>query len=190
MDQTELILNEIKKQVLSCDKCTLCVNRINAVPGEGSCNAAIMFVGEAPGANEDKQGRPFIGQAGKLLDKLLAMISLQREDVFITNIAKCRPPQNRVPAKEEIEACRPYLMAQISAIKPKVIVPLGSPSVKTLLGSSFTIGGVHGKLQIKEGIRYLPMYHPAAYLHKRSPDLLEAMKNDFKELKKLSSQLG
>jgi uracil-DNA glycosylase len=190
MSQIEWILSEIAKEVSTCKLCTLSATRINSVPGEGSPNATIMFVGEGPGANEDKQGRPFVGQAGKLLDHLLATITLKREDVFIANIVKCRPPQNRVPAPEEVKACRPYLNAQIAVIKPRVIVTLGSSALKTLLGSNYAIGRVHGKLQIKDGIRCLPMYHPAAYLHKRSPDLLEAMKKDFQELKKLNSQLG
>lgn len=189
LSRNEWVLNEIGREVSTCQLCTLSVNRINPVPGAGSSNATIMFVGEGPGANEDKQGKPFVGQAGKLLDHLLTSVSLLRKDVFITNIVKCRPPNNRVPTVDEVRVCKPYLMAQIAILRPKVIVTLGSPSAKTLINPSIAISRIHGKLQIKEGLRYLPMYHPAAYLHKRSPDLLQAMKDDFKTLEKLNAQL-
>jgi uracil-DNA glycosylase len=189
LSKNEWVLGEIGKLVKGCELCTLSVNRTNPVPGLGSPNATIMFVGEGPGANEDKQGKPFVGQAGKLLDHLLASIAVSRDDVFITNIVKCRPPNNRVPSAEEVRTCKPYLMSQIAIIRPKVIVTLGSPSAKTLISPSISISRIHGKLQIKEGLRYLPMYHPAAYLHKRSPDLLQAMKDDFKTIAKLNTQL-
>ncbi|HOO96203.1 MAG TPA: uracil-DNA glycosylase [Caldisericia bacterium] len=188
--EPEWMLESIANMVRECSKCTLGVTRKNAVPGEGSPRAAIMFIGEGPGANEDEQGRPFVGAAGNLLTKLLGYIQVNREDVFITNIVKCRPPQNRVPQKDEVEACKPFLMSQIAMIKPAVIVTLGSPSLKTMLGSTHAISSAHGKLQIHEGLRFLPMYHPAAYLHKRSPELLDTMKADFLELRKLLKQLN
>jgi len=189
LSRNEWVLGEISRIVSTCQLCELSKTRTNSVPGYGSPSATIMFIGEGPGANEDKQGRPFVGQAGKLLDKLLGTISLAREDVFITNIVKCRPPGNRVPETNEVRVCKPYLMAQIAIMRPKVIVTLGASSTKSMLSPSVAISRIHGKLQIKEGIRFLPMYHPAAYLHKRSPDLLQAMKGDFKTLEKINSQL-
>ena len=189
MNDRELILSAIASQVAACKLCSLGVMRTNPVPGVGSHNAQIMFVGEGPGANEDAQGLPFVGAAGQLLDKLLNMIGLKREDVFITNIVKCRPPGNRTPQDDEINACKPYLFAQIAAISPKVIVTLGSPSTQTMLGKSIVISVAHGRLQNKDGIKFMPMYHPAAYLHKRDPQLLEDMKNDFKELHKIIEQI-
>ena len=129
------LLEELAAEIKVCPKCRLSETRTHAVPGEGSANARIMFVGEGPGENEDKTGRPFVGQAGKLLNKLLEEAGIEREDVFISNIVKCRPPGNRVPAADEVEACNDYLMAQIAITEPKFICPLGSSSLKTLLGA-------------------------------------------------------
>lgn len=189
MNDRELILGTIAAQVSSCKLCSLGVTRTNPVPGVGSHEAKVMFVGEGPGANEDAQGLPFVGAAGQLLDKLLNFIGLNRQEVFITNIVKCRPPGNRTPHDEEVDACKPYLFAQIAALSPKVIVTLGSPSTQTMLGKSIAISVAHGRLQQRDGIKYMPMYHPAAYLHKRDPALLEAMKNDFKELHRIIEQI-
>jgi DNA polymerase len=177
------ILNELADEIRVCPKCRLSQTRINAVPGEGNPNARIMFVGEAPGENEDKQGRPFIGQAGKLLSKLLDQAGVDREDVFITNTVKCRPPQNRVPLGDEIEACNDWLMAQIAAIGPKIICPLGSPALKTLLGPDLKISAARCKVFRKSGILFIPLYHPAAALHR--PPLLETLQNDILHLKEL-----
>jgi len=185
---TEVILNEVTRQVSTCRKCSLGVMRKNPVPGIGNYDASIMFIGEGPGANEDEKGEPFVGAAGQLLDKLLLMIGLKRSEVFITNIVKCRPPQNRTPQQDEIESCKPYLMAQIAAIMPKIIITLGAPATQTMLSKQMSISVTHGKLQLKEGLRFLPMYHPAAYLHKRDPELLEAMKKDFRELRLILDQ--
>lgn len=190
MSELEQILETISSEIRSCRKCPLSVTRTNAVPGVGSPHTNIMFVGEGPGANEDEKGEPFVGAAGQLLDKLMAMIGLSRPTVFITNIVKCRPPQNRTPQPDEIKTCKPYLDAQIAMIRPKVIVCLGAPSTNTLLGRQVSITAVHGRLEVKDGIRFFPTYHPAAYLHKRSPELLEAMKNDFRQLKALVAEIG
>jgi DNA polymerase len=142
-----------------------------------------MFVGEGPGENEDKQGRPFVGAAGQLLNKLLGQAGIAREDVFITNIVKCRPPQNRVPLLDEIEACNDYLMGQIAVIEPKIICPLGSPSLKTLLGPDLKITQAHCKVFRKSGILFIPLYHPAAALHRA--ELLSTLKADIEVLKEL-----
>jgi DNA polymerase len=153
------------------------------VPGEGNENARILFVGEAPGENEDKQGRPFVGAAGKLLNKLLVQAGIERSDVFITNTVKCRPPQNRVPLGDEIEACNDWLMAQIAVIAPKIICTLGSPALKTLLGPTLKISEVRCHVFRKSGILYIPLYHPAAALHR--PPLLTTLQNDILHLKEL-----
>ncbi len=142
-----------------------------------------MFVGEGPGQTEDEQGRPFVGAAGKLLNQLLESIGLQRREVFITNIVKCRPPANRAPRKIEIETCYPYLQAQINLIKPRIVCPLGSPAIMTLLGRSFAVSKVHGKPFRRAEQVILPLYHPAAALY--TNNLQEVLFEDFKVLKKL-----
>ncbi|HEX4921652.1 MAG TPA: uracil-DNA glycosylase [Candidatus Bathyarchaeia archaeon] len=178
---TELEL--LSEQIASCTKCELCRSRTRTVPGEGPANAAIMFVGEGPGMNEDQQGRPFVGAAGRLLNELLKTISLDRSQVFITNIVKCRPPDNRAPRKSEAEACHPYLVTQISLIKPMIICPLGTPAIVTLLGVEYSATKSHGEPVAREGITYLPMYHPAAALYDAS--LKPTLENDFRTLKTL-----
>lgn len=188
MNESEVILKVVAEQVKTCTKCPLYVTKINAVPGTGSPYAKIMFIGEGPGANEDAQGLPFVGAAGQLLDKLLEMIGLARADVFITNIVKCRPPQNRTPQENEITICKPYLQAQIATINPEIIITLGTPATQTMLGRTVSMSGIHGRIQLKEGFKFFPMYHPAAYLHKRDPQLLEDMKKDFRDLQKMIQQ--
>lgn len=177
------ILDELAAEIRVCPKCRLAETRTKAVPGEGSPTARIMFVGEGPGENEDKQGRPFVGAAGQLLNTLLREAGIDREDVFITNIVKCRPPQNRVPLADEIEACNDYLMAQIAVIEPKIICPLGSPSLKTLLGPDLKITQAHCKVFRKSGILFIPLYHPAAALHRA--ELMSTLKADIQVLKEL-----
>jgi DNA polymerase len=177
------LLEELASEIRVCPKCRLAETRINAVPGEGNENARIMFVGEAPGENEDKQGRPFVGAAGKFLNRLLDQAGIDRQDVFITNTVKCRPPQNRVPLGDEIEACNDWLMAQIAVIGPKIICPLGSPALKTLLGPDLKISTARCKVFRKSGILFIPLYHPAAALHR--PPLLETLQNDILHLKEL-----
>jgi uracil-DNA glycosylase len=176
-------LQLVASQIAACTKCELHKGRKNTVPGEGPADAKVMFVGEGPGQNEDQQGRPFVGAAGKLLTELLASIGLSRSDVFITNIVKCRPPNNRAPKKSEIEACSPYLTAQIGLIKPRIICALGTPAIATLLGEEYSATKVHGKPTSKNSLAILPMYHPAAALYDAS--LKEVLASDFRTLKQL-----
>jgi DNA polymerase len=177
------ILQELAIEIKTCPKCRLSETRTHAVPGEGSHRASIMFVGEGPGENEDRTGRPFVGQAGKFLDGLLQKAGITRDEVFITNIVKCRPPQNRVPLEDEVEACSDYLMAQIAVIEPKFVVPLGGSSLKTLLGADMKITQARCKVFRKSGILYIPLYHPAAALH--NVKLVETLQADIMTLKEL-----
>jgi uracil-DNA glycosylase len=176
-------LQIVASQIAACTKCELHKGRKNTVPGEGPANSKIMFVGEGPGQNEDEQGRPFVGAAGKLLTELLASIGLNRSDVFITNIVKCRPPNNRAPKKSEIEACSPYLTAQIGLIKPQIVCALGTPAIATLLGEEYSATKAHGRAISKDSLTILPMYHPAAALYDAS--LKEVLVSDFRTLKQL-----
>ncbi|MDY7040702.1 MAG: uracil-DNA glycosylase, partial [Chloroflexota bacterium] len=151
-------------EIARCTRCSLSQARLKTVPGEGPENADIMFIGEAPGFHENQQGRPFVGAAGKFLDELLASIDLRREDVYICNVVKCRPPGNRDPMTEEIEACRPFLDLQIELVKPKMIVTLGRYSMARYFPNA-KISQIHGRPRKMAGIIYYPMYHPAAALH-------------------------
>jgi DNA polymerase len=158
------------------------------VPGEGSLTAELMFVGEGPGAEEDQQGRPFVGTAGRLLTHLLRSIGIERESVFITNVVKCRPPGNRDPLPEEIGACNDYLLAQIALITPKVICTLGRFAGQTLIEKAMSITREHGRARRMSGILYVPLYHPAAALHKQ--DLVGALEEDFRKLRAVLEQEG
>ncbi len=178
MDRTE-ILNEINQQVSVCEKCQLHFSRKKAVPGEGPADAQILFVGEGPGFFENEQGRPFVGQAGKLLDSLLLEIGLERSKVYITNVVKCRPPGNRDPLPEELAACNDYLERQITALNPRVIVTLGRYSMTKFLPTA-KISEVHGQSCWVKGRLIAPMYHPAAALHQ--PSLKPALVKDFQKL--------
>ncbi len=173
----------VHREILACTKCELHIGRTKAVPGEGPIDAPVMLVGEGPGEREDREGRPFVGAAGKLLTELLTSIGLERSQVFITNIVKCRPPQNRPPRQGEVEACNPYLQDQIRLVRPRIICPLGTPAIKAVMGQEYTAGREHGKPFRKEGRIILPLYHPAAALY--DPSLKELMLTDFKTLKKL-----
>ena len=157
-------LTDLAQLIVRCPDCRLCETRTQAVPGEGPEDARILFIGEAPGFNEDKQGRPFIGAAGKFLDQLLNMAGLSRGSVYITNIVKCRPPNNRDPQPDEIEACRKWLDRQIELIKPEVIVTLGRHSMNRFIPGA-TISRIHGDPRVIDGITVVPMFHPAAALH-------------------------
>lgn len=176
---SEEILKEVAAEVSTCPKCDLCKTRTKAVPGEGNPHAKIMFIGEGPGYHEDKQGRPFVGPAGQFLDELLASINLKRADVFITNVVKCRPPNNRDPLPAEIEACSDYLKRQIAAIEPKVIVTLGRHSMAQFFGSE-KISAIHGRARKVNGYLCIAMYHPAAGLHQAS--LKDTIRADFKKI--------
>ena len=169
----------LERRVNACTRCTLSQKRTNAVPGEGSRSADIVFVGEGPGFHEDQQGRPFVGPAGRLLDELLASVGLDRKDVYITNMIKCRPPNNRDPLPGEIEACKPYLDEQIEMIAPKVIVALGRYSFSKFFPDE-PIGKARGKPRRWNGLIVYPMYHPAAAL--RNGSLRTALERDFQSL--------
>ncbi|MDE3150770.1 MAG: uracil-DNA glycosylase [Gemmatimonadota bacterium] len=161
-------LEEIAAAVAACTKCGLYKGALNPVPGEGNPNAEFMCVGEAPGAKEDETGRPFVGQAGQLLTKILAAINLTREDVFIGNVLKHRPPGNRNPLPDEIAACSPYLIRQIELIRPKVILALGTFAAQTLLDTKLSIGKLRGQVHRYYGVPLIVTYHPAALLRNPS----------------------
>lgn len=172
-------LTAIAERIRACRDCPLGSERTNAVPGEGNPNSPVVFVGEAPGFHEDQQGRPFVGQAGKLLDELLAAAGLARNEVFIANVLKCRPPGNRDPLPGEIEACAGHLAAQLEAIDPAVIVTLGRYSLQRFLPGA-SISRVHGQRFSRDGLTVVPMYHPAAALHQGS--LRSVIEEDFRHL--------
>jgi uracil-DNA glycosylase family 4 len=177
-------LVELYREVRICQRCPLAATRTQVVFGSGNADADLMFVGEAPGFHEDQQGKPFVGAAGKLLDKLLGEIGMSRDDVFIANVLKSRPPDNRDPQPEEIDACKPYLTRQIELIEPRVICTLGNFSTKLLTRRQDGITRVHGRPQdhVIAGlpIRIYPIYHPAAGL--RSTAMLETLREDFRRL--------
>lgn len=169
------------QEIIKCNKCRLSKTRTKAVAGEGSKNAELLFVGEAPGRNEDLEGRPFVGSAGKFLNQLINQLELERKEVYIANIVKCRPPGNRKPSKEEIKTCIPYLKEQIALIKPRIIVLLGNVAIKTLLDRRLTSTKAHGTLHKRNGKLYFVTYHPAAALYMQK--LKKVMGEDFKKLK-------
>ena len=179
---SEEILQEVAVEVSTCSKCNLCKGRTKAVPGEGIASAKILFIGEGPGFHEDKQGRPFVGPAGQFLDELLSSISLRRADVFITNVVKCRPPNNRDPLPEEIKACDNYLDRQIEAIQPQVVVTLGRYSMTKFFGNE-KISSVHGRARKVDGRVCIAMYHPAAGLHQAS--LKDVIREDFRKIPRI-----
>lgn len=174
-------IGELHEAIGDCRRCPLGGTRTNLVLGTGDEDADIMFVGEAPGFHEDRQGIPFVGPAGQFLDQLLASIGLKRSQVYIANTLKCRPPDNRDPQPEELETCTPYLFKQIEIIKPRIICTLGNHATKTLLKTSTGITQLHGKLLHREGLAYVPLFHPAAALHK--PPLKSVLIEDFQRLK-------
>lgn len=188
MKEIDEELKKIKNEVIDCRKCSLYKTRIYPVIGEGNHQARIMFVGEAPGEQESKTGRPFCGAAGKVLDELLNSLSIKREEVYVTNLLKDRPPGNRDPQKEEIEACLPYLERQIEIIKPEVICPLGRYSMHFLMekfglkDKIEPISKIHGQVFKTEKRYLIPLYHPAVATY--NPHLKETLKKDFKVLEK------
>jgi len=162
-------LDDVRANIGDCKKCRLCEFRTNIVFGEGDPNAKLMFIGEGPGQEEDQTGRPFVGRAGQLLTKIIEAMGLKREDVYIANIVKCRPPANRTPLEDEIVSCAPYLMQQIKVIKPKIIISLGSPATCTMLNEKIKISAIRGTFyDWKDGIKLLPTFHPAYLL--RNPN--------------------
>lgn len=182
------VLKQVAEETSVCTKCELHHSRKNAVPGEGPADADILFIGEGPGFHENEQGRPFVGAAGRFLEELLETVRMSREQVYITNVVKCRPPGNRDPHPEEIETCtRDYLDRQIQAIKPKVIVTLGRFSMALYLPNA-KISEVHGQPLRVKGRLVMPMYHPAAALHQAS--LRPVVESDFAMLPDLISQVA
>jgi uracil-DNA glycosylase family 4 len=183
-------LREYSELVATCSTCALAEGRTQVVFGSGSASAELMFVGEAPGFHEDQQGVPFVGQAGKLLDKLLAGIGMTRADVFVANVLKCRPPGNRDPLPEEIAACEPHLFRQIELIQPKLVATLGNFATKLLSGRPTGITRVHGHPQeVSLGARTVtlyPIYHPAAALY--TPSMLQVLEEDFARIPALLEQ--
>jgi DNA polymerase len=175
------LLKAVYEEASGCLRCPLHETRTTVVFGSGNANAELMFVGEAPGANEDKQGLPFVGQAGKLLDKLLGEIGMERRDVFICNVLKCRPPGNRDPHPGEIESCQDYLWRQVELIEPTVICTLGNFSTKLLRADPMGISRLHGAPEVRvvgpRAVRLYPLFHPAAALY--TPRMLETLRADF-----------
>ena len=174
--------DELVRRIRTCTLCTLSEKRTQAVPGEGSRTADIMFIGEGPGFYEDRDGRPFVGQAGRLLDELLSSINLNRESVYITNMIKCRAPNNRDPLPSEIQSCGPYLDEQIEMIAPRIIVTLGRYSFGKFFPDQ-TISKARGRPQNLNGLVIYPIYHPAAALH--NPRLRPTLEQDFQNLRSL-----
>lgn len=174
-------LDEITQEINACQKCALYKNRTKAVPGFGNKETKILFIGEGPGSSEDRVGLPFVGDAGKFLDDMLNNIKLKREDIYITNVVKCRPPNNRDPLEEEVSVCvRNYLFHQIGLIKPKLIVTLGRHSMQVFFPQIKSISTVHGKAYKKANQVYYILYHPAAALYQQS--LKKTMVDDFKKI--------
>lgn len=178
MSELEMLAAEIAE----CTRCLLHRGRTKAVPGEGPEDADVMFIGEGPGFHEDQQGRPFVGAAGRFLEELLESIGLKREDVFITNVIKCRPPGNRDPLPEEIEGCKPYLDRQIELLQPKLVVTLGRFSMARAFPRA-RISHIHGQPRKIGGVVYYPMYHPAAALHQ--PGLRPTVEEDMRRIPEL-----
>lgn len=178
--KAEEVLRQVADEVSVCTKCVLHHSRKRAVPGEGPANADILFIGEGPGFHENEQGRPFVGAAGKFLEELLGQVGLRRDQVFITNVVKCRPPANRDPQPDEVETCTSnYLDRQIQAINPKVIVTLGRYSMGLFIPNA-KISSIHGQAMQIKGRLVVPMYHPAAALHQAS--LKPVVEHDFAKL--------
>jgi uracil-DNA glycosylase family 4 len=184
------LLKGVYEQARSCELCPLHQTRTNVVFGAGNADAELMFIGEAPGANEDKMGLPFVGQAGKLLDRLLGEIGLQRADVFVANVLKCRPPNNRDPHPSEIESCQEYLRQQVDLIEPTVICTLGNFSTKLLRADTTGISRLHGQDEVRiigsRAVRLYPLYHPAAALY--TPSMLETLRGDFQRIPALLAE--
>lgn len=178
---------ELEAEAKQCRKCKLCKNRNNVVFGTGNKNATLMFIGEGPGADEDIQGIPFVGKAGKLMNLAFEAIGLKREDVYIANIVKCRPPSNRNPEEDEANACLDYLRNQVILVKPKIIVLLGSVALKNILGKEYGITASRGKWVEKRGILYMPTWHPAALLRDETKkiDFIKDLKLVMKALEEI-----
>jgi len=180
-------LSELKSICSKCNRCRLHEGRNNVVFGEGNINTDLMFIGEGPGSNEDRLGRPFVGKAGNLLDKMLKAIDLERSEIYISNIVKCRPPGNRNPDESEIEKCLPYLRWQVKIIQPKIIISLGSVSANVLIDDNIKITKDRGRIYNKGNIKFIPTLHPAYLL--RNPQAKKDSWEDFKLISKTLKEI-
>lgn len=180
-------LEKLYREYNECPRCRLSKSRSSIVFGEGSVNAKLMFIGEAPGRDEDLQGKPFIGKAGQLLTKIISSISLSRDDVYITNVVKCRPPGNRDPKEDEISTCSDILASQIDIIRPKIICSLGNFASRTLLNTETPISRLRGRFYLYQGIKLMPTYHPAFLL--RNPEMKRDVWHDVQKIQELYSEL-
>lgn len=178
-------LKQVHETLEGCQRCKLCQGRTHIVLGEGSTQPEILFVGEAPGAKEDETGRPFVGRSGQLLTKMIEAMGVKREEVFIANVVKCRPPENRPPKPDEVEQCRPFLEAQIKMLKPKVVVALGKTAAMNLLQTKESIGELRGKIHSYQGTKLIATFHPA-YLLRNPP----AKKDCWEDLQRAMKELG
>jgi uracil-DNA glycosylase family 4 len=176
-------LDDVRRELGDCKRCPLHLTRRNLVFGEGNPSAGLVFIGEAPGGEEDLQGRPFVGRAGQLLTRIIGAMGLERRDVYICNILKCRPPQNRNPKQEEMETCEPFLIKQIEAIRPKVVCALGSFAARRILRTDVPITVLRGKFHEFRGVRVMPTYHPAYLL--RNPDAKKQVWEDIQLIMKV-----
>jgi len=179
---------QLSDDIYGCQKCRLCETRSNVVPGEGNPNADIMFIGEGPGRDEDLQGRPFVGRSGELLTRMIRAIGLEREDVYICNIVKCRPPQNRNPQPDEAAACLNYLRAQVALVRPKIVVLLGKVACLYTLQQDVSVMREHGRWFERKGVWFMPTFHPSALL--RDPSKKRESWEDFQKIRDKLAQLS
>lgn len=184
------LLQRLHQEILACRLCDLHKTRTQAVPGTGPLEAEMMFVGEAPGRDEDLQGEPFVGQAGQLLTQCMEKAGIDRSRVFIANVLKCRPLDNRDPEATEVEACRPYLDAQIALVAPKVVCLLGNHALHFFLGPGLKISEARGRVHRKNGLRFFPTFHPAAALHGGGPRIAAQIVADLKNMRRLLEEEG
>ena len=172
---------QLMEEIYACDKCRLCRTRTNVVPGEGNPDARLMFIGEGPGRDEDLQGRPFVGRSGELLTRMIRGIGIEREQVYICNVVKCRPPQNRNPEPDEAAACLNYLRAQVGLVRPQVVVLLGKIACRYALQQEVSVMRQHGEWFERKGVWFIPTYHPSALL--RNPALKRDSWDDFQKIR-------
>jgi DNA polymerase len=187
-EKTKLLAAMDAGEVRGCTKCRLCEGRTQTVFGEGDVEARVMFVGEGPGRTEDETGRPFVGRAGELLTKMIGAMGLSREAVYIANVVKCRPPDNRTPAPDEVATCTPYLERQLEIIRPRAIVTLGLPASRYLLNSNLSMGKLRGTWQSWRGIPVMPTFHPSYVLRVYTPETRAAVWSDLKQVMELLSK--
>lgn len=183
--EAKTLLGELQAIAVVCEKCKLSRTRTQVVYGVGNPNADLMFIGEAPGRDEDLQGEPFVGRAGQLLTDIIKAMKLTRDDVYIANVVKCRPPENRNPEPDELDACRPYIQRQVEIIQPKVIVALGRFALQSLTGKAYGITSVRGQWLEYNGVKVMPTYHPAYLLRNQA-----AKKDVWSDMKKVIAELG